>query len=78
MIRRRSGESIFVGEDIEVQVLEVAGNRVKLGILAPRNVLVLRNELKLTQDFNREASRGVPSASVVSLAAAFQKSQAGS
>jgi carbon storage regulator len=78
MIRRRSGESIFVGEDIEVQVLEVAGNRVKLGILAPRNVLVLRNELKLTEDFNREASRGVASASVVSLAAALQKSRAGS
>ena len=78
MIRRRRGESIFVGEDIEVQVLEVAGNRVKLGILAPRNVLVLRNELKLTEDFNREASRGVPPASVVSLAAALQKSRAGS
>jgi carbon storage regulator len=78
MIRRRCGESIFVGEDIEVQVLEVTGNRVKLGISAPRNVLVLRNELKLTEDFNREASRGVPRASVASLAAALQKSQVGS
>ena len=69
MIRRRCGESIFVGEDIEIQVLEVTGNRVKLGIVAPRQMLVLRNELKLTEDFNREASRRVPAANVTSLAA---------
>ena len=59
MIRRRCGESVFLGENIEIQVLEMAGGRVKLGIAAPRDVLVLRSELKQTEEFNREASRTV-------------------
>jgi len=59
MIRRRCGESILLGDNIEIRVLEVSGTRVKLGIAAPRDLLVLRNELKLTEDFNREASRAV-------------------
>jgi carbon storage regulator len=78
MIRRRCGESIFVGENIEIHVLEVAGNRVKLGISAPRDVLVLRNELKLTEEFNREAARTVPPAELLSLAATMLKSRLGS
>jgi len=53
--------------------LEVSGTRVKLGIAAPRDLLVLRNELKLTEDFNREASRAVPRARLASLAATLAK-----
>lgn len=73
MIRRRPGESVFVGENVEVQVLEIAGNRVKLGISAPRDVLVLRGELKLTEEFNREASRAVASSQMCSLASTMPK-----
>ncbi len=74
-IRRRCGESILVGDDIEIQVIEVLGNRVKLGITAPRNVLVLRNELRLTEEFNLDASRAVPAAHLASLVAKVPKSQ---
>jgi carbon storage regulator len=77
MIRRRCGESIFLGEDIEIHVLEVAGNRVKLGIQAPREVLVLRNELRLTEEFNREASRATPAAHFPLLAASMLTSPSG-
>jgi carbon storage regulator len=77
MIRRRCSESVLLGEDIEIQVLEIAGNRVKLGISAPRELLVLRKELLETEEFNREASRAVPAAHVLSLAATVLKSQAG-
>jgi carbon storage regulator len=73
MIRRRSGESVLLGENIEIHVLEVAGNRVKLGISAPREMLVLRNELMLTEEFNREASRAVPASHLVTLATAIAK-----
>jgi len=73
MIRRRCGESILLGDNIEIRVLEVSGTRVKLGIAAPRDLLVLRNELKLTEDFNREASRAVPRARLASLAATLAK-----
>ena len=75
MIRRRCGESIWVGGEIEIQVLEVACGRVKLGISAPRTVLVLRDELKRTADFNREASRSIPANEVAKLAAALSQSR---
>jgi carbon storage regulator len=75
MIRRRCGESVFVGENIEIQVLEVTGTRVKLGIAAPREVLVLRKELKLTEEFNREASRSIPHDKLTFLAATMSKPQ---
>ena len=74
MIRRRTNESILLGDDIEIQVLEIAGNRVKLGISAPRELLVLRKELHDTEDFNRSASRAVPAAHILSLAATILKS----
>ena len=78
MIRRRCGESVWVGPDIEIRVLEVSGGRVKLGIAAPRDVLVLRDELKMTEDFNRLASRGLPPDAAVRLAAvlSYSSSQA--
>jgi len=74
MIRRRCGESILLGESIEIHVLEVTGNRVKIGISAPREILVLRNELKLTEEFNREASKRVHPDQVLSVAATMLKS----
>ena len=45
VIRRRPGESFMLGDDIEVEVLEIAGNQVKLGIRAPQAVRVARKEL---------------------------------
>jgi carbon storage regulator len=59
VISRRPGESILIGENIEVQVLETGPSRVKLGITAPRTVPVLRNEVRLTQDQNRAAAQGI-------------------
>lgn len=45
ILTRRPGESIQVGDDIEISVLEIRGNQVRLGINAPADVLVLRSEL---------------------------------
>jgi carbon storage regulator len=59
IIRRRVGESIVIGDGIEIEVVEVAGNRVKLGIAAPANVLIFRKELKLAEQENLAAARGV-------------------
>ena len=39
VIRRRSGESLLVGDNVEIEILEVSGGQVKLGIRAPRDVL---------------------------------------
>ncbi len=46
ILTRRSGEAISIGSDVELTVLEVSGDHVRLGIQAPRNVPVLRKELR--------------------------------
>jgi carbon storage regulator len=45
IITRRPGEKVMVGDDIVVQVLQVAGNSVRIGIQAPRSVPIYREEI---------------------------------
>jgi carbon storage regulator len=45
ILTRRIGEKILIGDDIEVVVLDVNRNQVKVGIKAPRDLTVLREEL---------------------------------
>jgi len=45
ILTRKRDESIMVGEEIRITVLDVKGENVRLGIDAPRNVKVLREEL---------------------------------
>jgi carbon storage regulator len=59
VIRRRAGESFLIDGDIEVEVLEVGSSQVKLGIVAPRNISILRKEVQLTRQQNQAASREV-------------------
>ncbi len=46
VLSRRESERIKLGDSIVVTVVKVTGDRVRLGIEAPSDVLVLRNELK--------------------------------
>nr|WP_315102095.1 carbon storage regulator CsrA [uncultured Catonella sp.] len=56
-LSRKPGESVVVGNDIEITILEVKGEQVKVGIKAPRNVAIYRKELfEQIQESNREAS----------------------
>jgi carbon storage regulator len=45
ILGRKPGERVLVGEDVEVVVLEVDGDRVKLGFNAPRYVPICRAEI---------------------------------
>jgi carbon storage regulator len=45
ILTRRVGESIKIGEDVTVTVLAVKGNQVRVGIAAPKNVAVHREEI---------------------------------
>ncbi len=56
IIRRRRGESITVGDEVEIEILETSPTQVKLGIRAPKSVSVLRKEIIVTRDQNRVAS----------------------
>lgn len=46
VLGRRLGESILIGDDIKILVVDLNNGRVKLGIEAPENVSILRTELK--------------------------------
>jgi carbon storage regulator CsrA len=46
VLSRKIGEKIHVGNDITIEVRRVAGNRVTLAVDAPRNVRILRGELR--------------------------------
>jgi carbon storage regulator len=67
LIRRRVGESILLGEDIEIQVIDITPSRVKLGIIAPREVPVLRKEIRLSAEQNRAASVSLNPETIASL-----------
>lgn len=45
-LTRKIGEKLHVGNDITIEVRRVTGNRVTLSIDAPRNVCILRSELR--------------------------------
>jgi carbon storage regulator len=72
VIRRRPGESILLGGDIEIEVLDSTSSHVKLGIRAPRSVVVLRKEILLVGEHNRAAA-DLSDAEIRTLLATFQK-----
>jgi carbon storage regulator len=58
VLRRRAGESVLIGDDIEIELLAVTQQGAKIGIRAPKEMIVLRKELKVTQEQNAQAARG--------------------
>jgi carbon storage regulator len=57
VLTRRAGESVMIGDDVVVTVLEVRGDVIRLGIQAPRDVQVHREEVwKELQAANHEAA----------------------
>lgn len=64
VITRKVNEGIVIGDNIELIIVDVSGDKVKIGINAPRDIRVVRNELLQTEQLNKEAA--VPKAMVVS------------
>jgi carbon storage regulator CsrA len=64
ILTRRVGESLMIGDEITVTVIDVKGNQVRLGINAPKSVAVHREEIyvRIVQESldktNRTTSRG--------------------
>ncbi len=57
VMRRRAGESLLIGGEIEIEILEVGPTRVKLGIVAPTQLAITRKEVILTRTENLTASK---------------------
>ena len=56
-LTRKKGESIMIADNIEIVVLSVSGEQVKLGILAPKHISVHRKEIfEQIQRENQEAA----------------------
>ncbi|MGB9840911.1 carbon storage regulator CsrA [Thermovenabulum sp.] len=45
VLSRKKGEKLLIGDEVEITVVEIDGDRVKLGINAPKGVKILRAEL---------------------------------
>ncbi|HEU0250646.1 MAG TPA: carbon storage regulator CsrA [Solirubrobacteraceae bacterium] len=56
VLTRKPNQSIMIGDDIEVSVLSVVGDKVRIGIHAPQDVAVFRTEIYL--EIQREHSEG--------------------
>jgi carbon storage regulator len=61
---RRAGESLLVGDNIDVEVLEVRPHRVKLGLTVPESIAIVRKETRLTQEENVAAAVSMDRGSV--------------
>jgi carbon storage regulator len=56
VLTRKSNQSIMIGDNIEVSVLSIMGEKVRIGIQAPRDIPVFRKEVYLEIQAEREAT----------------------
>jgi carbon storage regulator len=58
VITRKKGESVLIGDDIEISISKIEDGSVKLAIKAPKEMTILRKELyEEVQNENREATK---------------------
>lgn len=67
VITRKAEEGVRIGEDIQITVVEIGKDRVKIGIDAPDDVKIIRNELFYTEKFNVQAAMRKLPADLVSI-----------
>ena len=61
IVTRRAGEKIMLGDDIVVEVMEVTGSTVRIGIQAPRSIPVYREEIwDAVRAENQAAAQNAP------------------
>jgi carbon storage regulator len=70
-ITRRSGERIVLGDDVFIEVIEVSGQMVRLGIDAPRSVRIYREEIWLDVKRENEAAARAAGSELAVITASF-------
>lgn len=60
ILRRRAGETILIGDDIKITVMDVYEGGVRIAIDAPKSIPVLRSELLQAANANRDAAAKEP------------------
>lgn len=56
ILKRLKGESILIGNDIELKIINVKGRQVYVGVKAPAHLEVDRNEVRRSKERNRQAA----------------------
>ncbi len=59
ILSRKAGETLVINNEIEVKIIEVVGDKIKIGIQAPKDVKILRKELIQTMDSNKESTSAI-------------------
>ena len=77
VIRRRPGETLIIGDNIEVEILDSTPSQVKLGVRAPKYIPVLRKEIQLTRDQNLASAREISPSALQRLAGSLKNSPTG-
>jgi carbon storage regulator len=68
VLTRKANQSIMIGDDIEVSVLAVMGEKVRIGIQAPREIPVFRTEVYVEISEERRAADGASATETVDTA----------
>lgn len=55
ILSRKTGQSLIIGDDVEIKIVSIDGDNVKIGISAPKDVTVMRKELLEVKDENKKA-----------------------
>ncbi|MDR0820917.1 MAG: carbon storage regulator [Oscillospiraceae bacterium] len=67
VVTRKTEEGLVIADNVEVTVLEISKDRVKIGISAPKEMKIMRSELVKTQEENIESAKSAYRAAVNSL-----------
>jgi len=60
VLTRKKGETIIIGEDIQISVLDIKGDQIRIGIDAPRQMAILRKEIYTAVKEENEIARKAP------------------
>lgn len=74
ILTRKPGQGFRIGDDIEITITEISGDKVRVGIDAPREVKILRSELQETMESNQQASISAATGTLRALARGLQHS----
>ncbi|WP_313528409.1 carbon storage regulator [Anaerotignum sp.] len=55
VLQRKIGQSIYIGDDIKVTIQDISSDKVKISVEAPKDITIIREELKLATMSNMEA-----------------------
>ena len=75
VLTRKSGESIIINDEIEIKIIDILGDKIKIGIEAPPSMRILRSELRQIAESNKQAASQGVTKEILSLISKLGKEQ---